>query len=99
MTARKLKISLTISVDVLESVDHDARRSNETRSAVVDRWLRRAAQIAAQREIDEATAAYYLSLRGDEAAENDTLARALSAAARRVSYDDATTPRGRRGTR
>jgi len=96
MTVPKSKVSLTISADLLELVDRDARRRNDTRSGVVEHWLRRAANATVEREIEDATAAYYHSLRGIQRAEDEALARALSAAARHVVYDDAARPRRRR---
>jgi metal-responsive CopG/Arc/MetJ family transcriptional regulator len=87
MTARKLKVSLTLSADLLELVDRRAHSRGETRSGVVEEWLRRAAAESVAQEIDDATAAYYLALRGDELAEEEHIARAISRAARRVDYD------------
>ncbi|HEY8072467.1 MAG TPA: ribbon-helix-helix protein, CopG family [Labilithrix sp.] len=95
MTAKR-KVSLTISADLLELVDRDARRRNDTRSGVVEQWLRRAASATVEKEIAEATAAYYQSLRGSERAEDEALARALSKAAQRVAVDDGARPRHRR---
>ncbi len=89
MSETKLKVSLTLSADLVALVDRDAKRLNDTRSGVVEQWLRRAARTAVEKEIEAATAAYYRSLRGDELAEDEALARALSAATRRVSYDEA----------
>jgi metal-responsive CopG/Arc/MetJ family transcriptional regulator len=94
-SAAKLKVSLTLSADLLALVDRDARRRQDTRSGVVEQWLRRAAAAHVEREIEEATATYYRSLRGDESAEEETLSKALSVAARRVSYDDSESPRRR----
>lgn len=96
MTAPKVKVSLTISGDLLALVDRDARRHNDTRSGVVEQWLRRAANASVEKEIADATTAYYQSLHRDERAEDEALARALSAAARHVAYDDAARPRRRR---
>jgi hypothetical protein len=99
-TAAKLKVSLSLSADVLALVDRTARRGNDTRSGVIEQWLRRAATAAAEQELTEATAAYYRSLRGDERDDDEALSRGLSEAARRVSYDDApTAPRRRRARR
>ena len=97
--AAKLKVSLSLSAEVLALVDRTARRGNDTRSGVIERWLRRAATAAVEQEIADATAAYYRSLRGDELAEDEALSRGLSDAARRVSYDDAPAPRARRARR
>jgi hypothetical protein len=83
MTVRKAKLSLTVSVDLLELVDRDVRRLKGTRSSVIELWLRRAATVSTQRAIDEATAAYYLSLQSAE----EPLSRALSKATKRVLYD------------
>jgi hypothetical protein len=85
MTTRKTKLSLTVSADLLELVDRDVRKLKGTRSSVVELWLRRAATLATERSIESATAAYYLSLQAAEAEE--PLSRALSKAAKRVSYD------------
>ena len=98
MTTPKLKVSLTLSADLLELVDRDARRRNNTRSGVIEQWLRRAANAGVEQEIEDATGAYYRSLRSNEAAENEALSRALSKAARRVTYDSAALPRRRRAT-
>ena len=96
MTAPKRKVSLTISEDLLALVDRYARRQNDTRSGVVEHWLRRAASATVEKEIEDATTTYYRSLRGNERAEDEALARGLSKAAQRVAYDDATRPRRRR---
>lgn len=95
-SARKLKVSITLSADLVALVDRDAHRTHDTRSGVVEQWLRRAATATAEKDLEEATAAYYLSLRGDERSEDEALSRALSTAARRLSYDDAPRPRRRR---
>jgi metal-responsive CopG/Arc/MetJ family transcriptional regulator len=95
----KLKVSLTLSEDLLALVDRDAKRRHETRSGVVEQWLRRAATASAEKEIEEATAAYYLSMRSEELAEDEALSHALSDAARRVSYGESPVVRRRRGRR
>lgn len=94
-TARKLKVSLTLSADVVALVDRDAARRHETRSGVIETWLRRAVSAAVEKELEQATAAYYLSLRGSALAEDDRLSRALSKTARRISYDEAPATRRR----
>jgi hypothetical protein len=97
MTAAKLKVSLTLSADLVALVDRDAERLHDTRSGVVEQWLRHAARAAVEKEIEAATATYYRSLRGDERAEDEALARALSVATQRISYD--TAPAVRRARR
>ena len=95
----KLKLSVTISADVLALVDEDARRLGATRSGTIELWLRRAAAGNVEREIEQATVAYYRSLRGEEQKEDEALSKALSRGARRVSYDESIEPRGRRVAR
>ena len=90
---RKLKVSLTLSEDLLARVDREAAGTDGGRSGVVERWLRRAVAADVERAIDNATAAYYASLRG--APEDEAIARASSSAARRVHYGDAPRPRAR----
>jgi predicted transcriptional regulator len=97
--AAKLKLSVTLSADVLALVDRDARRLGETRSGIIEQWLRQAAAGTVEREIEQATVAYYRSLRNDERKEDEAISKALTRAARRVSYDEGVTPRGRRVAR
>ena len=97
MTAAKLKVSVTLSAELVALVDRDARRRKDTRSGVIEQWLRRAANASAEQEVVDATAAYYRSLRGEDRIEDESLSRALSDAARRVSYGEgARRQRGRR---
>ncbi|GAC1354270.1 MAG: hypothetical protein NVSMB47_07520 [Polyangiales bacterium] len=96
MTAPKRKVSLSLSADLLALVDHDARLRNDTRSGIVEQWLRRASIANAASEIDDATAEYYWSLRGAPRAEAEAIGRGASKAARRVSYDERSPPRPRR---
>jgi hypothetical protein len=97
--ANKLKVSLTLSADVVALVDRDARHHKGTRSGIVEQWLRRAASRNVEQEIEHATVAYYRSLRADERAEDAAMSRALSAAARRLSYDDTAMPRRGRASK
>jgi hypothetical protein len=97
--AAKLKVSLTLSADLVALVDRDVRRGKSSRSGVIEQWLRRAANASVEQEIDVATAAYYRSLRGDDRTGDESLSRSLSDAARRVTYDDDSAPRGRQARR
>src|SRR5688500_8675886 len=94
--ARKLKVSLTLSADLLALIDRVARDGNDTRSGVVEQWLRRAVSATTEQEIEDATAAYYAGLRAGERKDEDRLAHGLSRASRRVSYDDVRPRRSKR---
>jgi metal-responsive CopG/Arc/MetJ family transcriptional regulator len=95
MTVTKSKVSLTISTDLLEVVDREAQRAGMTRSAVVEQYLRGGARRAAERSLDELTAAYYTSLVPDERAESEAIARASSRIAKTITYDAPVERRGR----
>lgn len=84
----KRKISVTVSTDVLALVDQAARETGTTRSYTIERWLRSGSLRAAERSLEDATAAYYAALRPAERDEADALAHATSRAARRAHYDE-----------
>lgn len=88
-----MKVSLTLSQDLVALIDRDARRTDSTRSGVVEDWLRSTASRAAEKSIDDATAAYYASLRGEARVEDNAISTAMSRAATDVVYD---APRPRR---
>jgi metal-responsive CopG/Arc/MetJ family transcriptional regulator len=92
----KVKVSLTLEAELVATIDRDARRTGYTRSGLIEVWLKSGAARAAERSIDEATAAYYASIRGPDE-EGEAIALAASSAARHVEYDER--PRRRRGKR
>jgi len=83
----KLKVSLTLSQDLVVLIDRDARRTGSTRSGIVEDWLRSSASRAAERSIDDATAAYYASLRGEARADDDAISKAMARSATKIAYD------------
>lgn len=89
----KLKVSLTLSQDLVVLIDRNARRTGSTRSGVVEDWLRSSASRAAESTIENATAAYYASLRGEAKTDDDAISKAMSRSAMKIVYD---TPRPRR---
>lgn len=95
--SKKLKVSLTLSSDLVALVDRDAAERGDTRSGVIDSWLRRAASANAASAIHDATVKYYQSLTPEDAAEDDAIARASSRAAKRINYDDVPKKAPRRG--
>ena len=84
----KAKISITLSDELLAQVDRAARRDAQTRSAVIERWLRVASRADAAAGLREDTTRYYESLTSDERAEDLAIARAASRRARRLRIDD-----------
>jgi metal-responsive CopG/Arc/MetJ family transcriptional regulator len=84
----KIKVSITLSRDLVERVDREASRRPElTRSSVIESWLRRAARSKANQALEADTISYYESLTTDERADDEAIASASSRAAKRLKYD------------
>ncbi len=86
-SSQKVKISITLSDDLLTRIDAAAAKDSN-RSAVIENWLRAAERKIHARAIDDEVAAYYDNLTRDEVVEEEALARASSQAARRLVFDD-----------
>ena len=93
---RKVKLSISLSSDVLAEVDREAKIRAEPRSVVIESWLRSAARRNAEASLASEVIAYYDALTADERREDARLAKSLTAAARRVEYRDEPAS-GRRG--
>jgi metal-responsive CopG/Arc/MetJ family transcriptional regulator len=89
MTARKVKLSISLDADVVDAIDRHAANEGATRSAVMERWLRQASGRARAARLSEETAAYYEGLTASERAEDAALAAASAHAARRLRVDEA----------
>jgi metal-responsive CopG/Arc/MetJ family transcriptional regulator len=87
MAITKTKVSLTVSTDLVELVDREARRAGTTRSAVFEQLVRSGAQRAQERSLNEMTAAYYATLTPDDRAESEAIAHASSRRAKSITYD------------
>jgi metal-responsive CopG/Arc/MetJ family transcriptional regulator len=88
MTLTKRKISLSLTRDVVASIDRVARAEARSRSRVVEGWLRAMARERAARELEAATIAYYESLTPEDRREDAAIAAAGAAAAQRLAIDD-----------
>jgi metal-responsive CopG/Arc/MetJ family transcriptional regulator len=97
MHSRRVKISVSLPVELVSRIDRAAHAESRSRSRVLEGWLQRAARERAHREIEEATIGYYEGLTLEEQRENAAMAAGLSKAARGVDFDGAT--RRRRGRR
>jgi metal-responsive CopG/Arc/MetJ family transcriptional regulator len=84
----KVKISISLDPSVLDAVDESAAIGNESRTAVIEKWLRDASRRAKSTRLDAETAAYYESLSLSEQEENAAWATASSRASRRLVIDD-----------
>jgi hypothetical protein len=59
MTARKVKISISIDAALLANVDRYAAANHVTRSAALERWLGQVSHRERVARLEEETAAYY----------------------------------------
>ena len=90
MTARKVKVSVSLDADLLNVVDKAAARQGTTRSELLERWLRDGQRRASVMRLQEETAAYYDSLTLAETRDDSSWAEASARSARRLQIDDET---------
>ena len=91
--ARKAKVSVTLSRNLLSAIDRHVTRGT-TRSQVIEEWLRFAAIALARRDLDRATAAYYEGRNAEQRAEDESLATFATDAFNDLDLDQK--PRDRR---
>lgn len=83
----KVKISISLDPSVLEAVEQSAAMAGESRTAVIERWLRDGSRRARAHRLEADTAAYYESLSAAEKEEDASWAAASSRAFRRLAID------------
>src|SRR5262249_26535892 len=88
MQMPRVKISVSLPRDLVARIDRAARAEARSRSRVLESWLRAAAQAGAARDREGATIAYYESLTLEERREDEAMAAALSAKARKLRVDE-----------
>jgi metal-responsive CopG/Arc/MetJ family transcriptional regulator len=96
MQEGRVKISISLSRDLVARIDRAARAEARPRSRVLEDWLRTTARENAARDLEEATVAYYESLTSEDRRENAQMAAASSKAARRLAVDEVAAARHRR---
>jgi hypothetical protein len=88
-TSHRVKISISLPADLIADVDRRAKTlQSGGRSRVIETWLRRGSRAQAEADLRGAVVAYYAGRTVQEAAEDEALSRALSAASRRLVIDD-----------
>ena len=89
MDHARTKLSITLSPDVVKEVDRAVeRRIADSRSAVIEKWLRRGSRLEAEDQLREDTIAYYESLSESHRAQDASISRAASKTVRRLTFDD-----------
>jgi metal-responsive CopG/Arc/MetJ family transcriptional regulator len=99
MTARKIKVSVSLDADLLQVVDKAAAREGTTRSELLERWLRDGQRRANVMRLQEETATYYDSLTLPETRDDSRWAEAAAKSARRLQIDDDAAPSESRRTK
>jgi metal-responsive CopG/Arc/MetJ family transcriptional regulator len=84
----RVKISISLSRELVARIDRAARAEARPRSRVLEDWLRTTARQNAARDLEEATIAYYESLTAEDRRESAAMAAASSRAARRLPVDE-----------
>jgi metal-responsive CopG/Arc/MetJ family transcriptional regulator len=97
MQSSRIKISVSLSSDLVARIDRAAQAESRSRSRVLESWLRSGARQGAQHELELATIAYYEDLTPEERREDAAMAAGLSKSARRLDVDGARLHARRRG--
>lgn len=82
MRKARTRVTVSLPVDLVELIDRSSRELKETRSALVEEWLRHGAAAHDRRALDAEIRAYYGSLTGAERREDEAIGKASSRAAR-----------------
>jgi metal-responsive CopG/Arc/MetJ family transcriptional regulator len=88
MTARKVKISISIDAGLLANVDRYATANGVTRSAALERWLGQVSHKEKLNRLEEETAAYYDSLTEAERQDDAQWTEAATKSFRKLNIDD-----------
>ena len=99
MTARKVKISVSIDAALLADVDRYAASKHLSRSGALEQWLGQLSRKERLNHLEEETAAYYDSLTDAERREDAALAEASSRNAKKLDIDGASKSPSRKSPR
>src|SRR5579872_5335433 len=83
-------VSVSLPGELLEAIDSAARELRETRSALMEEWLRLGARARRQDTLDDEVEAYYRERTESERREDEELAKASAGFARALDYDGQT---------
>ena len=85
--SRKTKLSISLSRSLLTDIDREAKQTGASRSGVIEAWLEQSALRVREAQLAADVIAYYETRTAAERREDERLAHAMSAAARRVKYE------------
>ena len=93
MRVYRKRVSISLPADLLAEIDDRCRMLRETRSGLMEEWLRQMAVQAAQLQLDREIAAYYRGAPAAQRVRDEESVSAFSGAARGLRIDDS--PGGR----
>ena len=96
MKTTRTRVTVSLPADLVQLIDRCTRELKETRSGLVEDWLRRASRQYRQRVLDDEITEYYGSRSDAERDEDDAIARTAGLRAAELSFDEAPVRRKRR---
>jgi predicted transcriptional regulator len=84
---RKIKLSVSLSPDLVGRIDRRAKASQTSRSAVVEDWLKEASCRASERQLVIDVESYYSSRSSAERSEDEAIGAASGRIARTLEVD------------
>lgn len=84
----RTRVTVSLPAEQVQRVDREARARGTTRSAVMSEWLRFGARHQASLALDAEITAYYTTMSAEETEQDAAIARASTAAARSLDFDE-----------
>ncbi len=88
MNKTRKRVTISIAGSLLADIDRSARELRESRSAVIEGWLREGVEQRARVELDQEIERYYQDRPEHERLEGEVMVRAAARAAARLTFDD-----------
>lgn len=96
MKRPRTRVTVSLPADLVDLIDRTSRELKETRSALVEEWLRQGASSRAQCALEAEITDYYSRQSAIERADDVAIARAAGRAAARLTLDEPQRRRSRR---
>ena len=87
MRTRRKRVTVSLSDELLTEIDRWSRELRETRSGLMEEWLRRGARAAAEEKLNREIERYYRTRTAAQRREDEAIATATSRWAKQIDYD------------
>ena len=84
----KLKVSVSLPADLVGRIDSASKARRQTRSAVMEQWLRQGERVRSEEALARELEAYYQAATPEERSEDQAIARASASSAKRLKLDE-----------